>query len=151
MQQLYSPRDFAQQARPSVAQGLANESRACPSAQSCVLVVDDDGGVRTVVARALQTAGFAVLAAADGLEALQLLDGQDVCIDLVLTDISMPRLGGIELGREIAGRQCPIPVLYMSANPPEVLDGSAGGAKQCLLKPFSINRLVTTVSQLLPL
>jgi len=119
--------------------------------QSCVLVVDDDGGVRAVVARVLETAGITVLVAADGFEALELLDREDRHIDLVLTDVSMPRLGGIELGREIAARQRPIPVLYMSANPPEVLPSSAGLIQQFLLKPFSIRRLLTTIGQLLPL
>jgi CheY-like chemotaxis protein len=115
-----------------------------------VLVVDDECVVRLLVARALESAGYTVLAAADGAEALDLLE-QGGGVDLVLTDIRMPRLGGLELGREIARRQWPIPVLYMSADPTAALrsDGSDPSIPGCLAKPFSITDLGATVERLL--
>jgi len=106
-----------------------------------VLVVDDDTAVRTLVARALESSGYAVVVAGDGEQALELLERSRVAINLVLTDICMPRLGGLELGREVAARQWHIPVLYMSGNPP------ADAA--CLRKPFTIGTLITSVRQLL--
>jgi CheY-like chemotaxis protein len=115
-----------------------------------VLVVDDECVVRLLVARALESAGYTVLAAADGAEALDLLE-QGGGVDLVLTDIRMPRLGGLELGREIARRHWPIPVLYMSADPPAASrdDGSDPSIPGCLAKPFSITDLGATVERLL--
>lgn len=150
MQQLYRPRDFANMRRTSDPEALVSGSRDRRAGAPWVLVVDDDSGVRAVFARALEGAGFAVLAADDGMQALEFLEGEGTGIDLVLTDICMPRLGGLELGREIAARQFPIPVLYMSADPPEPLRGGSGPVSvRCLPKPFSIALLVTTVAQLL--
>jgi CheY-like chemotaxis protein len=73
----------------------------------CILVVDDSPEIRRVVARALSDARYAVLEAEDGAVALQVLERGGVDIDLVLTDIKMPRLDGVELGRRIAEREWP--------------------------------------------
>jgi CheY-like chemotaxis protein len=105
-----------------------------------VLVVDDDSAVRTMVARALEISGYAVVVARDGAHALELLECRRAGINLVLTDIQMPTLGGLELGREVAARQWDIPVLYMSGNPPDAA---------CLQKPFTISTLITSVRHLL--
>lgn len=120
-------------------------------AECRVLVVDDDSGVRVLVARALEGAGCAVLDADDGARALEILERGEVDIDLVLTDINMPRIDGLELGRRIAGMTPPMPVLYMSSEFPTALaPGSAEPAVlPFLLKPFSIASLVTTVAALL--
>lgn len=149
MQQLYCSGNLGQDTPTGDEPTVATESRVRRPSEHRVLVVDDDDGVRTVVTRALEGAGLTVFAATDGLKALELLEVQEAGIDLVLTDLSMPRLGGIALGREIAGRQLPIAVLYMSANPPEGLVSDGGASKQCLLKPFSMTALLATVGQLL--
>jgi two-component system, cell cycle sensor histidine kinase and response regulator CckA len=119
--------------------------------QRRVLVVDDDSGIRTLVGRVLERAGWSVLDASDGVQALEILEHRDVSIDLVLTDISMPTLDGIELGRRIARMTPPMPVLYMSSELPDAL--VSGGADRTvprfLLKPFSMETLVTAVVALL--
>jgi DNA-binding response OmpR family regulator len=115
-----------------------------------VLVVDDDSAVRMMVARALESSGYAVVGARDGAHALELLEFRRVGFDLVLTDIQMPRLGGLELGREVAARQWHIPILYMSADPPdELTHGDGVSQAACLQKPFTIRTLITSVRQLL--
>lgn len=118
--------------------------------QYYVLVVDDESVVRMFVARALESAGYKVLGAGDGAQALEILEQAELGIDLVLTDINMPRLGGLELGR-ITALGWPIPVLYMSANPPDAaVSGCAGLAiAPCLRKPFSVTTLITMVDRLL--
>jgi CheY-like chemotaxis protein len=108
--------------------------------ECCVLVVDDETAVRLFVARVLESAGYAVVGAGDGLEALEVLDRRRSGIDLVLTDIRMPGLDGVELGRRIAGRRLPVPVAYMSADPP--------GQMVCLQKPFSMTALLELVNAL---
>jgi CheY-like chemotaxis protein len=91
-----------------------------------------------------------VLGAGNGLEALECLEHSGSDIHLVLTDIRMPRLGGLELGREIGVRRWSVPVVYMSADPPDALGGNAGaGRSPCLQKPFSMAALIATVHELL--
>jgi CheY-like chemotaxis protein len=115
------------------------DSAEASAGEQRVLVVDDDSAVRMMVARALESSGYAVVSARDGAHALELLECVDD-IDLVLTDIRMPRVDGLELGREVAARQWQIPVLYMSADPPDAA---------CLQKPFTILTLITSVRRLL--
>jgi two-component system, cell cycle sensor histidine kinase and response regulator CckA len=118
---------------------------------SAVLVVDDDSAVRMLVARALESSGYAVIVAGDGAQALELLERRGAGIHLVLTDIQMPRLGGLELGRELAARQFHIPILYMSSDPPdELMDGNVLSQPACLQKPFTIRTLITRVRQVFP-
>jgi CheY-like chemotaxis protein len=116
-----------------------------------VLVVDDDSGMRSLVARVLERAGWLVVDAGDGAQALEILERGKVDIDLVLTDVSMPMLDGLELGRRIAGMTPPRPVLYMSSELPDALapEGADRKAPAFLLKPFSIETLVTAVVGLL--
>jgi two-component system chemotaxis response regulator CheY len=118
--------------------------------KSCVLVVDDESALRSLIVRVLKDEGHAVLEAGDGAQALELLESEVQGIDLVLTDINMPRLGGLELGRRIARRPRPIPVVYMSADPPAAFVGGASGVgtPPCLRKPFSVTALVAMVDRL---
>ena len=111
----------------------------------CVLVVDDNSEIRRVVARALTDARYAVLEAGDGAVALQVLERGGVDIDLVLTDIGMPRLDGIELGRRIADRKWQIPVLYMTGAPGDAIVA----VEPALRKPFSMSALVGIVDRVL--
>jgi CheY-like chemotaxis protein len=106
----------------------------------CVLVVDDESAVRLFVSCTLEREGYDVLGAGDGVEALELLERRGYGIDLVLTDIRMPRLDGLELGRRVAKLPGPIPIAYMSADPPRDV--------VCLEKPFSMAALVALVEGL---
>jgi CheY-like chemotaxis protein len=117
----------------------------------CVLVVDDESMVRMLVGRALESAGYMVVGAGDGAQALELLERAGSGIDLVLTDIKMPRLGGLELGREIALRQWPVPVVYMSADPHYAALGGAADPTfaPCLVKPFDMAVLIAMVARML--
>ena len=102
----------------------------------CILVVDDSPDIRRIVTRALTDARYAVLEAEDGARALQILEREGVDIDLVLTDIKMPRVDGVELGRRIADRKWQVPVIYMSG-------GTGDGLVAPLLrKPFSMDTLM---------
>jgi two-component system, cell cycle sensor histidine kinase and response regulator CckA len=118
---------------------------------SCVLVVDDDSLIRGLVERALHHAGCSVVNASDGEQALEILTRGGIGIDLVVTDIKMPLLDGLELGRRIARMTPPIPVLYMSAELPDAfVDGSQDlSLPPFLLKPFSMETLVTAAIGLL--
>ena len=104
-----------------------------------ILLVEDDADVRGSTARALRRAGYAVLEAIDGEDALQLMAARSVTIDLILTDIVMPRMGGAELVRRLSA-QCPdAHVIYMSGYPPdapEVVQVEAMGV-HVMEKPYT--------------
>jgi CheY-like chemotaxis protein len=116
-----------------------------------VLVVEDEPGARDLFIRALHDAGYQTLAAADGLEALELLNKSPESVDLVVTDVVMPRLDGRELGRRLAQRWPTLPILYISAY--DVNDifrrGSPRSSAPFLQKPFPLENLVTMVRGLL--
>ena len=79
-----------------------------------ILVVDDDAGVRKVIGAYLRRVGYQVLEAGDGAEALTRLDAARWEVDLVLTDISMPVLNGVELCLRVRAARPELPVICMS-------------------------------------
>jgi CheY-like chemotaxis protein len=117
-----------------------------------VLVVDDDPQMRAMVARVLQPAGCDVRLAANGAEALRALERGD--IDLVVTDLLMPDIDGIELIRTLAARAPELPVAVLSgadASGPGNLLWAAlmFGAAAALEKPIAPAELRATVDRLL--
>jgi CheY-like chemotaxis protein len=108
-----------------------------------ILVVDDEDLVRNFMSRALQKAGYLVVSASDGREALALLHAAAVA--LVITDIRMPHMGGLELGDHISRLPLAPPVVYASAsdNPP------SGSADWYLQKPFTAAKLTRMVQDIL--
>jgi CheY-like chemotaxis protein len=108
-----------------------------------VLVVEDEPTVRTMAVRTLEEAGYRVSQANDGSEALNLIDGPDGKVDLVVTDLGMPEVDGHELGRRLRGVRPGLPVLYMSGY------GDAGTVTPFLQKPFSPDDLVDRVAAML--
>lgn len=103
-----------------------------------ILVVEDNDGIRALCARVLQKAGYQVLLAGDGIDALAMLERADG-VDLVVTDVIMPRMGGGKLARRVRARYGDVPVLFISGHPFDELDVPAldGGLDHYLPKPFS--------------
>lgn len=110
--------------------------------RSVVLVVDDTEALRELTARALQNHGYAVLEAGSGAEALRLIDTNE--IDLVLTDVVMPGMTGLELHDTIAGMPEPPAVVFMSGYSDAVLP-EGDGVAPVLGKPFSEQELLDHV------
>ncbi len=113
-----------------------------------VLVIDDDDSVRTTVVRALERAGHEVRSARNGKDALRVL--AESRPDLVLTDINMPEMDGIEVIGDLRSRTPSIPVVAMSGGgelPKELLLRTAGalGAVRSLPKPFTVEELLGSV------
>ncbi len=82
-----------------------------------VLVVDDEEALRSYMIRVLQDDGYSVIDAANGLEALLLLEGGHAgTVDLVVTDVLMPRMSGTDLAARLAGRPSSPPVLFVSGS-----------------------------------
>jgi two-component system, OmpR family, response regulator len=113
-----------------------------------VLVVDDEAHIREVVQYALEREGFAVRCAADGHEALRQAETGD--IDLVVLDILMPELDGLEVCRRLRARG-PVPIIFLSSRGEEVdrIVGLELGGDDYVTKPFSPRELATRVKAVL--
>jgi two-component system, cell cycle sensor histidine kinase and response regulator CckA len=120
-----------------------DEAPAPASDGRVALLVEDDPLVRAMAVRGLAEAGYVVLEATNGRAALDLLRGHAGTLDIVITDIGMPEMGGEELGRRLRVDRPHVPVLYMSGY------GDANNATPLLRKPFDPDTLVNMVSELL--
>ncbi|ADJ65228.1 response regulator [Herbaspirillum seropedicae] len=118
------------------------------SKQKTVLVVEDHPDSRDLLCEILAHKGLSVMAASDGVEAIALMQSQ--APSLVLTDLRMPRMDGMELARYIKSdeRFGHIPVALISANLPAA-NARVPEISAFLLKPCSVDHLLTTVTQLL--
>jgi two-component system, OmpR family, phosphate regulon response regulator PhoB len=106
---------------------------------STVLLVEDDPDIRHLVAYKLTKGGFDVIEAADGFEALQ--SAREKAPDLVILDIRMPRMSGLEVCRELRAGPLtgtvPIIMLTARARPQDLEQAYAAGATDYVVKPFS--------------
>jgi CheY-like chemotaxis protein len=114
-----------------------------------VLLVDDDETIRTVLGAMLRTLGYQVLVAEDGISGLQVAEQNRGEITLLLTDLTMPRMGGIELAARIEEESPATRVLFMSGCC-EVEPELARIAKDCFLsKPFGLDEVANKIRQVL--
>jgi PAS domain S-box-containing protein len=109
-----------------------------------VLVVDDEVGVLAVASRTLEEAGYRVISAGNGEEALEVLARRPE-VALVVTDLLMPVLGGVELARRVAAERPELPLLFTSGHPDSLGEAAAGGPWAVLYKPFGPEELLGAV------
>src|SRR5262245_26475473 len=115
-----------------------------------VLIVDDDPDARGAMERVLERQGYSVVAAGSGSEALKLLGGTHVPVDLLVTDVQMPGILGDALVSQVRRSWPELPVLFVSGEPRySGLPEEAGGRSQFLLKPFNQEELLVAVLRLL--
>ncbi|NBW74935.1 MAG: response regulator [Sphingomonadaceae bacterium] len=113
-----------------------------------ILTVDDSASMRALLLNALSAEGFEVAQAEDGLAALDWLEGNEV--DLVITDINMPRLDGFGLIEQLRGgntshRNRPIVVLTTESSEEKRARARAAGATGWIVKPFNPEKLAAAV------
>jgi two-component system, cell cycle sensor histidine kinase and response regulator CckA len=113
------------------------------------MVVEDEDAVRAIVTRMLQAEGYEVLGARNGTEALQELEEVGGAVNVVLTDIVMPGMGGRQLATELSRRYRRIPIVWMSghARESELQLGSIGRDEPFLHKPIGSELLLETVAR----
>ncbi|MEM8836158.1 MAG: response regulator [Planctomycetota bacterium] len=118
---------------------------------STVLIVDDESHITHVVALKLQNAGFETVTAGDGEEGLELAVQHGP--DLVITDLQMPYMSGIELAKAMYAREdlCDVPVLMLTARGYALEQGDLDDThiESVLSKPFSPRQVLAVVEELL--
>jgi CheY-like chemotaxis protein len=116
-----------------------------------ILLVEDEDAVRSVAARVLLNQGYTVIQARNGEEALTLLNQLDETIDLVLTDVVMPDMGGLALAEQIRIRSPGLKLVYMSgySETDKLQPGLRNFETPFLQKPFSAENLVLKVREVL--
>ena len=110
-----------------------------------ILVVDDEATIRDSLKDILEGEGFDVELAGDGIQALQILGDQE--FDLVLSDIKMPRMDGIELLSHCARHYAQMPIIMISAhgNVQTAVEATKLGAFDFITKPLDLDRLLITI------
>lgn len=116
-----------------------------------VLAVDDSASMRMLVSHVLETAGYEVVVAEDGVEALDY--ARENTADLVLTDINMPNLDGIGLIKELRTlphyKFVPLLVLTTESGHDKKMEGKSAGATGWIVKPFDPQQLISTISKVI--
>ncbi|MFT5085650.1 MAG: two-component system chemotaxis response regulator CheY [Lentisphaeria bacterium] len=116
-----------------------------------ILIIDDSTSVRTVVKTALTGAGYKVIEACDGQDALTKLNGDK--IHLIISDVNMPNMDGISFVKAARKKAeykfTPICMLTTEAEPSKMAEGKAAGAKAWIVKPFQPPKLLDAVSKLI--
>jgi two-component system cell cycle sensor histidine kinase/response regulator CckA len=121
------------------AQAMTRDSRC-----GTILVVDDNLEIRSFTKRFLETAGWTVVTAADGQEGLRFFEEHQSRIVLLLTDVVMPNINGLELADRVLGMDHSLPVLFMSGD-----TGCNYRGLECVAKPFRPDELLDKVTQVL--
>ena len=117
-----------------------------------VMAVDDSATVRQVLQMTLEGAGYQVVEAVDGKDALNKLAGTQ--IDMMVTDLNMPNMDGIELIKNVrqspGNRFMPIIMLTTESQPEKKQEGKAAGASGWIVKPFKPEQLLAVVRMICP-
>jgi signal transduction histidine kinase/ActR/RegA family two-component response regulator len=116
-----------------------------------ILIAEDEPSVLSMVERVLEQRGYRVLAARDGVEALELLHQSGAPVDLLVTDAMMPRMGGVELASRVRELVGDLPVLVTSGYSADAVHGldAFGGETRLLEKPFLASEVAEAVEKIL--
>ena len=114
-----------------------------------ILIVDDSESIREVISFILENAGHEIDQAIDGMDALKYLDGS--LYDLIITDLHMPNMNGLELIKEIRllDKYRFIPILFLTTESQTVkkMEAKKAGATGWLIKPFAPEKLLIAVNK----
>ncbi len=115
------------------------------------MTVDDSASLRQMVSFVLRSGGYEVVEAVDGADALSKLKGQD--LHLVLSDINMPKMDGLEFTRQLRAmpdyKFVPIVLLTTESHADKKQQGKAAGATAWIVKPFTPDQLLAVVKKVM--
>ena len=132
---------------------MAENKRAAQSGQHTVLLVEDQPPVRGLLTEALETAGYHVVEAWNGAHAIEAVEQQlppngDLC--LIVLDMFLPYVNGLEVLQHLAGRGIYVPVVAVSAHHDVLEAARTAGVQGALAKPFELDELLAAVDRLCP-
>jgi len=119
--------------------------------EKCIMTVDDSASVRQMVCYTLKSAGYQVVEAVDGQDALSKLAGSSV--HMIITDLNMPNLDGIGLIRQVRAsashKFVPVVMLTTESQDAKKMEGKQAGATGWIIKPFKPEQLLAVVKKVL--
>ncbi len=126
-------------------------SKDVPRGDEVVLVCEDEAMVRDVTCAALRSRGYDVLVASHGREALRIADERDTPIDLLVSDLVMPEMNGLQLAKALSDRYPQMRTLFVSGYPSDIIEAprDAGEQVEFLQKPFGPTALLRRVRRIL--
>ena len=141
---------------PSEPEAVADEpveETSIPRGRETILVVEDDELVRGITVRSLRALGYRILLAEDGEDAMRVVQQHEGDIDLVVTDVAMPRMGGPELAEKLTARNPAVKVLFVSGYSEQELSERVILARNraFLDKPFTASMLARKLREMLEL
>jgi two-component system, cell cycle sensor histidine kinase and response regulator CckA len=139
----------------AVTNGAATDASAAKprapdlTGQGVILLVEDEDGLRSLNARGLRSRGYTVMEAANGLEAMELIDQEQGAIDLVVSDVVMPEMDGPTLLVEMRKRNPDLKIIFVSGYAEDAFEKSLPENQQFnfLPKPFTLSQLVAAVKE----
>lgn len=144
--------DAGQQDRPPASEQTSETSRVQSQLFQTVLVADDEDGARGVIGEYLREMGYRVLEAVDGVDAVKLYRKRGEDVDLILMDVVMPRMNGVEASRKILNINPQARILYITGHARGYVQGEAfddEGVMGVIHKPFSLKEIDRKVKRAL--
>jgi two-component system, cell cycle sensor histidine kinase and response regulator CckA len=146
--EIYLPRVDDLQAPDSLPESK-NAIEAAPRGSETILLAEDQDGIRDLVREFLQRKGYTVLFATDGEDALRIANEHKIPVDLLLTDLVMPNVGGRDLAHHLRQLHPRMKVLFMSGYAEPAISGGQDGGAPVLQKPFLLDALARKIRELL--
>ncbi len=131
--------------------GLAKHPQAPSGGSETVLLVEDEDSVRELVRETLQSRGYTVMEACDGINGMKVAETYDGKIDILITDVVMPGMSGRELAQRVSASRPTIKVLYLSGYTEDAIihEGVLDPGTAFLQKPFTLQALARKVRDVL--
>jgi len=145
---VYFPRQADLSAAPMPS--LTTPARAAVKGEGIVLLAEDDRSVRRLVVTELTRRGFTVLEAEDGASALELFNKEKSRVDILVTDVVMPRMNGADLAKAAERLRPGLKILFISGHPERAGQGlDPTGVTNLLMKPFTADTLAARIKEMI--
>jgi len=148
--EIYFPRDNSNSQLLQIAAGEDRTAQKTTGNES-ILLVEDNEAVRNLLSSILRDLGYTVVEAFDGNHALEIFNGNEGKVDLVISDVVMPKMNGIELCRELQNIEIPVKVLLISGHTDQIVSIKelVGSNVSFLSKPFPVQKFSEVVRSIL--